>query len=63
MPYLLANNADRVELALRSFRKLDNYYDVGLIPGYNLIVVFNTKGIMNAGVIEAIIENEIIPRL
>jgi len=54
---------DDEKYAKRNFRKLDNYYDVGLIPGYNLIVVFNTKGIMNAGVIESIIENEIIPRL
>lgn len=49
--------------AKRNIRKLDNYYDIGLIPGENLVVIFDSKGIMNAGTIDAIIENEIIPRL
>ena len=54
---------DNPKYAKRNFIKLDDYYDIGLIPGDNLIVVFDSKGIMNAGMIEAIIKNEIIPRL
>ena len=54
---------DQPKYAKRNFIKLDDYYDIGLIPGDNLIVAFDSKGIMNAGVIEDIIKNEIIPRL
>jgi len=54
---------DNENYARRNFSKLNEYYDAGLIPGDNLIVAFDSQGIMNAGVIEAIIENEIIPRL
>lgn len=54
---------DNENYARRNFKKLDDYYDIGLIPGDNLIVVFNSKGVMNAGVIEAIVKNEVIPRL
>lgn len=54
---------DNAKYAKRNIIKLDDYYDIGLIPGDNLIVVFDSKGIMNAAVIEAIIKNEIIPRL
>ena len=54
---------DNPKYAKRNFIKLDDYYDIGLIPGDNLIVAFDSKGIMNAGTIEAIIKNEIIPRL
>ena len=54
---------DNSKYAKRNIIKLDDYYDIGLIPGDNLIVVFDSKGIMNAAVIEAIIKNEIIPRL
>lgn len=49
--------------AKKNILKLDDYYDIGLIPGDNLIVVFNSSGVMNASVIEGIINNEIIPRL
>ena len=54
---------DNTKYAKRNIIKLDDYYDIGLIPGDNLIVVFDAKGIMNAAVIEGIIKNEIIPRL
>lgn len=54
---------DNEKYAKRNFLKLDDYYDAGLIPGRNLIVVFNSKGVMNVGSIDAIIENEVIPRL
>ena len=54
---------DDEKYAKKNFLKLDDYYDIGLIPGDNLITVFDSKGIMNAGVIESIIQNEIIPRL
>ena len=54
---------DDAKYAKRNFLKLDDYYDAGLIPGDNLILVFDSKGIMNVKVIESIIENEIIPRL
>lgn len=54
---------DNEKYAKKNFLKLDDYYDVGLIPGENLIVAFNGNGIMNVKVIEGIIENEIIPRL
>ena len=49
--------------AKRNFIKLDDYYDIGLIPGDNLIVTFDSNGIMNMGLIEGIIKNEVIPRL
>ena len=54
---------DSVKYAKRNFLKLDDYYDIGLIPGDNLIVAFDSKGIMNVAVIEGIIHNEVIPRL
>ena len=54
---------DNARYAKKNFIKLDDYYDIGLIPGDNLIVAFDTKGIMNMAVIEGIIQNEIIPRL
>lgn len=54
---------DNAKYAKRNFIKLDDYYDIGLIPGENLIVAFDSKGIMNMGMVEAIIKNEIIPRL
>ena len=54
---------DDPKYAKRNFLKLDDYYDIGLVPGGNLIVAFDTKGIMNVNVIESIIENEIFPRL
>lgn len=47
----------------KNFLKLDDYYNIGLIPGDNLIVVFDSNGIMNMGMIDAIVRNEIIPRL
>lgn len=49
--------------AKRNLLKLEDYYDIGLIPGGNLIVAFDCTGIMNAAVIEGIIKNEVIPRL
>ena len=49
--------------ARRNYKKLDDYYDIGLVPGDNLILAFDSNGIMNMGVIEAIIKNEVIPRL
>ena len=49
--------------ARRNFNKLREYHDFGLVPGDNLIVAFDSCGIMNAGVIEGLINNEIIPRL
>lgn len=49
--------------AKKNILKLDDYYDIGLIPGDNLITVFDSKGIVNMEMIEAIIKNEIIPRL
>ena len=54
---------DNEKYAKRNFLKLDDYYDIGLIPGNNLIVAFDCTGIMNASVIEGIIKNEVIPRL
>lgn len=54
---------DNEKYAKKNIRKLDEYYDAGLIPGENLIVVFNGNGIVSAGMIEAIIKNDIIPRL
>ena len=49
--------------ARKNFIKLNDYYNIGLIPGDNLIVVFDSNGLMNAAVIESIINNEVIPRL
>ncbi len=51
------------QYAKRNILKLDDYYNAGLIPGDNLIIVFDYNGIVNAGMVKAIIENEIIPRL
>ena len=49
--------------ARRNIQKLSAYYDAGIIPGENLLVVFDCNGVMNAGTVKGIIENEIIPRL
>lgn len=54
---------DNEKYARRNLSKLSDYYNIGLIPGENLIVAFDSNGIMNAGMIDAIIVNEIIPRL
>ncbi len=49
--------------ARRNIRKLDDYYDIGLIPGENLILSFDNDDDINMGMIDAIILNEVIPRL
>ena len=39
------------------------YYDAGLVPGVNLILSFERHGSIDMGMIDAIIEHEVIPRL
>ena len=49
--------------ARRNFRKLERYYDAGLVPGDNLILTFDRRGSINMGMIEAVVMHEVIPRL
>ena len=49
--------------ARRNFRKLSDYYDVGIIPGDNLIITFSRGDDINMGMIKAVIINEVLPRL
>ena len=54
---------DDTYYAKRNLNKLDDYCKAGIIPGDNLIVTFDKSDNINMGIIEAIIHNEIIPRL
>ena len=49
--------------AKRNLKKLSDYYDAGIIPGDNLITTFDKSDSINMAMIQAIINNEIIPRL
>ena len=54
---------DNPSYAIYNYEKLERYYGAGLIPGDNLILTFDRRGTINMGMIEAVIVNEIIPRL
>lgn len=54
---------DNPDYADRNFRKLERYYDAGLIPGDNLILSFDRCGDIDMRIINDIIRNQIIPRL
>ena len=54
---------DRPNYASRNFRKIRTYYELGLIPGHNLILTFDYDGSINMEIINATIRTEIIPRL
>ena len=54
---------DNPSYARHNYEKLERYYGAGLIPGDNLILTFDRRGTINMGMIEAVIVNEIIPRL
>lgn len=54
---------DVSEYAERNFRKLRTYYDVGLVPGDNLILSFDRQGKIDMSYIESIIKYQVIPRL
>ena len=54
---------DNPRYARHNFEKLERYYGAGLIPGDNLILTFDRRGTINMGMIEAVIINEILPRL
>ena len=54
---------DVPEYAERNFRKLKKYYDVGLIPGDNLILSFDRQGKIDMSYIDSIIKYQVIPRL
>ena len=54
---------DSPKYARKNFRKLDNYYDAGIIPGYNLIITFSKGDNINMGTINAVITNEVLPKL
>ncbi|MGX8774077.1 MAG: hypothetical protein ACSW8G_03355 [Bacillota bacterium] len=54
---------DNPEYAERNFKKLERYYDAGLVPGDNLILSFDRRGEMDMRIIDDIIRNQVIPRL
>ena len=54
---------DDPDYARRNIAKQEDYYKAGLIPGDNLILTFAKGDSINMGMIDAIILNEIIPRL
>ena len=54
---------DNPEYAGRNFRKLERYYDAGLVPGDNLILSFDRRGEIDMRIIDDIIRDQIIPRL
>ena len=54
---------DDPDYARRNFHKLERYYEAGIIPGDNLILSFDRKGMIDMKYIEGIIMNEVIPRL
>ncbi|MBQ3292403.1 MAG: hypothetical protein IJH43_08520 [Mogibacterium sp.] len=54
---------DDVRYAKHNFKKLDDLYSAGIIPGDNLIVTFDKGDNINMSMIDAIIRNEVIPRL
>lgn len=54
---------DKEDYATRNFRKLANYRANGILPGGRLLLSFDGDGTINMGTVNAIIENEVIPRL
>ena len=54
---------DDPNYARRNFHKLERYYEVGIVPGDNLILSFDRQGMIDMKYIEGIIMNEVIPRL
>ena len=54
---------DDPEYAARNFKKLERYYDAGLVPGDNLILSFDRRGEIDMRIIDDIIRNQVIPRL
>lgn len=54
---------DRENYANRNFRKLAVYHAAGLLPGGRLLLSFDGDGTINMGTVDAIILNEVIPRL
>lgn len=54
---------ERENYATRNFRKLANYRANGILPGGRLLLSFDGDGTINMGTVDAIIKNEIIPRL
>lgn len=54
---------DDPNYAKRNLKKLNYSYEAGIIPGDNLILSFDRYGTINMGMIEAIINTEVIPRL
>ena len=54
---------DKPEYATRNYRKLRTYYELGIVPGNNLILTFDYDGSINMEIIESVIRAEIIPRL
>lgn len=54
---------DKENYARNNYDKLKRYYRAGLLPGDNLILSFERHGTINMTMINALIENEVIPRL
>ena len=54
---------DQPDYARRNYDKLKRYYYAGLVPGDNLILSFEKHGKISVKQIDAIIENEVVPRL
>lgn len=54
---------DNREYAANNLKKLERYNAAGIIPGDNLILSFDRRGTINMGMVDAIVENEVIPRL
>ena len=49
--------------ARKNLIKLEEYYEIGLVPGDNLILTFDRRNDIDMALIDAIIKNELIPRL
>lgn len=54
---------DHDEYARSNYNKLKLYYYAGITPGDNLILSFERHGVLDMGMIDAIIEHEVIPRM
>ena len=58
-----AGMMDNYDYAESHLRKLRTYFSVGIIPGRNLLISYDRDGNLNMATIEAMIQNEVLPRL
>lgn len=54
---------DDPDYARRNLNKLSRYYELGLVPGDNLILSFDRHGVIDMRIVNDIIQHQVLPRL